>query len=58
MVRLLVLLMYVLGLGLLALVVGPFVAVLIVGLPLVNFYFHVASGHLIGQTGRMILVGY
>lgn len=55
---LLVLLMYVLGLGLLALVVGPFVAVLIVGLPLVNFYFHVASGHLIGQTGRMILVEY
>ena len=55
---LLVLLMYVFGLGMLALVVGPFVAVLIVGLPLVNFYFHVASGHLIGQTGRMILVEY
>lgn len=51
-----VLLMYVFGLGLLALVIAPFVAVLIVGVPLVNFYFHVASGHLIGQAGRMILV--
>ncbi|MEW6580822.1 MAG: DUF4013 domain-containing protein [Chloroflexota bacterium] len=53
---LVVLVMYVFLFGLLAALVAPFVAVLIVGVPLVNFYFHVASGHLIGQAGRMILV--
>ncbi|MBP8974850.1 MAG: DUF4013 domain-containing protein [Anaerolineae bacterium] len=53
---LVVLVMYVFLFGLLAALVAPFVAVLIVGVPLVNFYFHVASGHLIGQTGRMILL--
>jgi len=53
---LVVLVMYVFLFGLLAALVAPFVAVLIVGVPLVNFYFQVASGHLIGQAGRMILL--
>ncbi len=55
---LVVLVMYVFLFGLLAALVAPFVAVLIVGVPLVNFYYHVATGHLIGQAGRMILVEY
>ena len=55
---LVVLVMYVFLFGLLAALVAPLVAVLIVGAPLVNFYYHVATGHLIGQTGRMILLDY
>jgi hypothetical protein len=55
---LVVLVMYVFLLGLLAALVAPFVAVLIVGVPLVGFYYHVATGHLIGQAGRMILLEY
>lgn len=42
--------------ALLAALIAPFVSVLIVGLPLLGFYYHIASGHLIGQAGRMILV--
>ncbi|MCL4239023.1 MAG: DUF4013 domain-containing protein [Anaerolineae bacterium] len=53
-----VLVMYVFLFGLLAAVVTPFVAAFIVGVPLVNFYYHVATGHLIGQAGRMILVEF
>ncbi|MCZ7539367.1 MAG: DUF4013 domain-containing protein [Anaerolineae bacterium] len=55
---LVVLVMYVFLFGLLAAVVAPFVAVFIVGVPLVNFYYHVATGHLIGQAGRMIVVEF
>lgn len=44
--------------GLLAAVLAPFVSVLIVGLPLLGFYYHISTGHLIGQAGQMILVDY
>jgi hypothetical protein len=50
--------LYTFLLAVLAAIIAPFVSVLIVGAPLLGFYYHIATGHLIGQAGQMILVGY
>ncbi len=50
--------LYTFLLAVLAAIIAPFVAVFVVGAPLLGFYYHIATGHLIGQAGQMILVGY
>jgi hypothetical protein len=49
--------LYAMALGLLGALVSPIAAVTVVGLPLVGFYYQVASGHLIGQAGIMMTRG-
>ncbi len=50
--------LYTFLLALLGAIIAPFASVLIVGAPLLGFYYHIVTGHLIGQAGQMILVDY
>jgi hypothetical protein len=49
--------LYAMALGLLGALVSPIAAVTVVGIPLLVFYYQVASGHLIGQAGIMMTRG-
>jgi hypothetical protein len=49
--------LYAMALGLLGALVSPIAAVTIVGIPLLVFYYQVATGHLIGQAGLMMTRG-
>jgi hypothetical protein len=46
--------LYAMGLSLLGALVSPIAAVTVVGIPLLAFYYQVATGHLIGQAGLMM----
>jgi hypothetical protein len=50
----LTLLFYVVVLVVVALLVSPIAAPTVVGLPLLVFWYHIATGHLIGQVGLQI----
>ncbi|MBN2305900.1 MAG: DUF4013 domain-containing protein [Anaerolineae bacterium] len=46
---------YTATLALFVLVLAPFLALTVIGLPLLAFYFHNVTGHLIGQAGITII---
>ncbi len=52
---LLTLWVYSLVLGLVFAFIAPVVAITVIGAPLLGFYHQLATGHLIGQTGREII---
>jgi hypothetical protein len=46
--------LYVLGMVVLVSVISPFAAATILGVPLLLFWYHISSGHLIGQAGLIL----
>ena len=46
--------LYTMGLCLLTALISPILGITVIGVPLLGFYYQVATGHLIGQTGLII----